>query len=324
MAQKEQPQRLSASVPSDKAGLRLDRFLTDVLEGLSRNRIQALIADGHVRCDGKAVVSAKAKVLAGQVYQLSVPAAIDAVPQAQAIPLDVVYEDDDIIVVNKPPGLVVHPAAGNPDRTLVNALLAHCGDSLTGVGGVARPGIVHRLDKGTSGLMVAAKNDRAHAGLTEQFAAHTVERAYRAVVWGVPRPTTGTVTGNIGRSPHNRKKMAIVERGGKRAVTHYAVEQRFRDLAALVECRLETGRTHQIRVHMASIGHPLVGDPLYGARRNGKAGCAELRHQLSDQKDQVLHAYLLGFIHPVTGEKMLWSAKNPLYFMNVVEILEGV
>lgn len=322
MVQHELSQHLRACVPSDKTGLRLDRFLTDTLEGLSRNRVQALLADGHVRCDGEVVSGAKTKVQAGQVFEITVPAVIGAVPQAQAIPLDVVYEDDDIIVINKPPGLVVHPAAGNPDRTLVNALLAHCGDSLTGVGGVARPGIVHRLDKGTSGLMVAAKNDRAHAGLTAQFAAHTVERAYRAVVWGVPRPTTGTVEGNIGRSPHNRKKMAIVERGGKRAVTHYKVEQRFKDVAAMVECRLETGRTHQIRVHMASIGHPLVGDPLYGSRRGVKAGNGALRQQLSDQTNQVLHAFLLGFMHPVSGEKVVWSAENPLYFNAVVEVFK--
>ncbi len=323
MVQQEQPQRLSASVPSDKAGLRLDRFLTDELDGLSRNRIQALIADGHVRCDGNVAQGAKTKVVAGQIYDVVVPAAVPALPLPQKIPLDVVYEDDDVIVINKPPGLVVHPAAGNPDRTLVNAVLAHCGETLTGVGGVARPGIVHRLDKGTSGLMVVAKNDNAHASLSAQFAAHTVERAYLAVVWGVPRPLKGTVTGNIGRNPRNRKKMAIVERGGKHAVTHYAAKQVFNDVATLVECRLETGRTHQIRVHMASIGHPLVGDPLYGSRRGGKTVNLRIRKLLVDQINQVLHAYLLGFTHPVTSENMIWKVEKPAYFNEVIEIFES-
>ncbi len=322
MAQKEQPQRLSASVPSDKTGVRLDRFLADELEGLSRSRIQALIADGNVSCNGKTVSGAKTKVRAGQVYSIIVPVPIGPIPEAQEIELDVVYEDADVIVINKPAGLVVHPAAGNPDRTLVNALLAHCGDSLTGVGGVARPGIVHRLDKGTSGLMVAAKNDHAHASLTEQFAAHTVERAYRALVWGVPSPAKGTVTGNIGRNPRNRKKMAIVERGGKHAVTHYEVKQAFGDWASLVECRLETGRTHQIRVHMTSIGHPLIGDPLYGSKRTAKGLCAETRTILTNQNHQVLHAYLLGFMHPVTGDKLDWKAGDPLYFKEILETLK--
>ena len=310
-------------MPSDKAGVRLDRFLADALAGLSRTRVQALLAGGCISCAGRVVSGAKTKVLAGQVYEIDVPATIGAVPRAQAIPLDVVYEDDDIIVVDKPPGLVVHPAAGNPDRTLVNALLAHCGDSLTGVGGVARPGIVHRLDKGTSGLMVAAKNDRAHASLTEQFAAHTIERAYHAVVWGVPRPVTGTISSNIGRSPRNRKKMAVVERGGKRAVTHYAVKQRFGDQAALVECRLETGRTHQIRVHMAGLGHPLLGDPLYGGRRAAKADNRALHCMLTELNHQVLHARLLGFVHPVTGDKIAWESDYPQYFNDILDILKN-
>lgn len=324
MARQEQPQRLSASVPSDKAGLRLDRFLTDILDGLSRNRVQALIAEGHVRCDGNVVQVAKAKVSAGQTYEVFIPAVAMAAPQPQEIPLDVVYEDDDVIVIDKPQGLVVHPAPGNPDRTLVNAVLAHCGESLTGVGGVARPGIVHRLDKGTSGLMVVAKNDNAHASLTAQFAAHTVERAYMAIVWGVPRPLTGSITGNIGRSPRNRKKMAIVERGGKHAVTHYATKRTFGDVASLVECRLETGRTHQIRVHMASMGYPLVGDPLYGGRRRGKMAASACREFLDEQINQVLHAYLLGFRHPCTGEQMGWQAGNPPYFAEIIKVFENI
>jgi len=322
MTHQEQPQRLSASVPADKAGMRLDKFLADELTSLSRSRLQALIQEGQVRCDGTPVSGAKTKVAAGQVYEVTVPVASPARPEPQEIPLDVVYEDEDVIVINKPQGLVVHPAAGNPDRTLVNAMLAHCGDSLTGVGGVARPGIVHRLDKDTSGLMVVAKNDAAHNSLTAQFAAHTVQRAYRAMVWGVPVPLRGTIEGNIGRSPRNRKKMAVLERGGKHAVTHYHVEKLFGDFAALVKCRLETGRTHQIRVHMASIGHPIIGDPLYGGRRRGKINSPEIRHAITNQKNQVLHAYILGFLHPRTKVKCLWSVDNPPYFNELIEIFE--
>ena len=257
-------------VPEDKAGARLDRVLADALPALSRTRLKGLIAAGHVRRRGRSrggiggtpPLAADTRVRTGEVFAVAVPAAAPAAPAAQPMKLSVVYEDDDIIVVDKPAGLVVHPAPGNPDRTLVNALIAHCGDSLSGIGGIARPGIVHRLDKDTSGLMVVAKNDAAHHSLARQLAERRIERVYDAVVWGVPSPRRGTITGNIGRSPANRKKMAVVPKGGKAALTRYAVTRTFGALASLVECRLASGRTHQIRVHMAAIGHPVNGDPL--------------------------------------------------------------
>lgn len=217
--------------------------------------------------------------------------------------------------MTSPAGLVVHPAPGNPDHTLVNALLAHCGNDLSGIGGVRRPGIVHRIDKDTSGLMVVAKSDAAHRGLARQFATHDLDRAYKAVVWGVPQPLEGEITGNIGRSPHNRKKMAVVAQGGKTAITHYRVEATFgsagRPVVSLVDCRLETGRTHQIRVHMAHIGHPLVGDPVYGGSAIGRRRGIpkEMADELRQFPRQALHAYLIGFIHPITGDHLCFSSQ---------------
>ncbi len=311
---------LRVSVPSGKGGVRIDRFLSDTLEGYSRNRLQGLIADSQVQVNGTLVTEAKRKVLDGDDVVVTVPPAVPMELEAQDIPLDIVYEDDDLIIINKPPGLVVHPAPGNPDNTLVNALLAHCGDSLSGVGGVARPGIVHRLDKGTSGLMVVAKNGETHASLSEQFADHSIERAYRALVWGVPSKLHGTVEGNIGRSPRNRKKMAIVTRGGKRAVTHYKVERVFGTAASLIECRLETGRTHQIRVHMASLGHAIVGDPLYGGgERRARGLDTHLRDVARALDHQVLHAYLIGICHPRYQKTMRWEAELPCYFSDIIE-----
>jgi 23S rRNA pseudouridine1911/1915/1917 synthase len=232
---------------------------------------------------------------------------------AQAIPLAIRFEDEHLIVVDKPAGLVVHPAPGNPEGTLVNALLAHCGDSLAGIGGVRRPGIVHRLDKDTSGLLVVAKTELAHRALSRDFAGRRIERAYSAFVWGVPVPTTGEISGNIGRSPRNRKKMAVVPEGrGRSAVTRYRVERRYADHAALIECRLLTGRTHQIRVHLSHAGHSLIGDPVYGTRsgraaaRLGPAGAA-----ISAFPRQALHARLLGFTHPATGEKLRFESPLP-------------
>ena len=239
----------TVEVPKNKAGVRLDKFLADAIESLSRARLQALMAEGCVFLAEQQVQNPSGKVKAGETYTVRMPAVVAAEPEAQDIPLDVVYEDEDVIVVDKPPGLVVHPAAGNADGTLVNALLAHCGTSLSGIGGVARPGIVHRLDKGTGGLLIAAKNDAAHAALSSQFADHSMDRAYYALVWGVPMPPKGEIEGNIGRNPQNRKKMAVVERGGKYALTRFKVLKAFGDVAALIECRLATGRTHQIRVH---------------------------------------------------------------------------
>ncbi|MBF0247505.1 MAG: RluA family pseudouridine synthase [Alphaproteobacteria bacterium] len=308
----------TVTVPEDKGGVRLDRVLSEEVPGLSRTRIKSLVADGLVRiggAEGEAVVNPSRKVKAGEAYVICVPPAAPAEPEAQDIPLDVVYEDDDVIVIDKPPGLVVHPASGNPDGTLVNALLAHCGDSLSGIGGVARPGIVHRLDKGTGGLMVAAKNDAAHESLCGQFASHTLDRAYVALVWGVPHPTQGEIEGNIGRSSHDRKKMAVVKSGGKYALTRYKVLEAYGTTASLVECRLATGRTHQIRVHMASIGHPLLGDPVYGgAGRGRRTGLSEAARGILESLDhQALYAFELGFSHPISGEKLLFRREFPIY-----------
>ena len=308
-------------VPQDKAGARLDKVLAEALADLSRTRLKGLIQDGHVTfggcsCgDGVALTDPAYKVQEGQSFRVTVPEATPLELEAQDIPLDVVFEDDDLIVIDKPAGLVVHPAAGNPDRTLVNALLAHCGGSLSGIGGVGRPGIVHRLDKDTSGLMVVAKTDLAHKGLSEQFAAHTLERAYKAVVWGIPSPPAGEIEGNIGRSPTNRKKMAVLSRGGKPALTRYKVLKTFGTRAALIECRLATGRTHQIRVHMTSHGHPLIGDPVYGGGRNRTRGLPEnIRTAVASLGRQALHAFVIGFNHPRTGDWVRFEGEIPKDF----------
>ena len=289
---------------------RLDKALADALAdhaGLSRERIKALIGEGRVALDGHTVSQPSLKVAAGTRFAVQVPQATAATAAAQDIPLVVVHEDAHLIVVDKPAGLVVHPAAGNLDGTLVNALLHHCAGQLSGIGGVARPGIVHRIDKDTSGLLVVAKTDAAHEGLARQFADHSLERAYRAVTGGQPLPPAGTVTGNLGRSDGNRKKMAIVGPSrGKHAVTHYRTLQRL-DHAALVECRLETGRTHQVRVHMASIGHALLGDPVYG--RTPKPLRPVLERLGFDR--QALHAAVLGFIHPVTAQPLRFASEIP-------------
>jgi 23S rRNA pseudouridine1911/1915/1917 synthase len=308
-------------VPRDAEPARLDKWLSDALP-FSRARIQALIADGAVTVGGLKVVDGARKVKTGDHIAVRVPAPAAAIPQPQAIALDIVFEDESVIVVNKPAGLVVHPAAGNPDRTLVNALLAHCGESLRGIGGVARPGIVHRLDKDTSGLLVAAKTETAHAALARQFADHTIERRYDALVWGVPRPATGTITGDIGRSPHNRQKMAIVKRGGRHAETGYVTVAAFGTLAAHIQCRLKTGRTHQIRVHMASRGHPLIGDPVYGSGRKLPARAdPDLAKIIAAFKRQALHAAVLGFTHPVSGERLSFRAPPPADFAELVKQL---
>ncbi len=313
--------RYTVTVAEDKAGMRVDRFLADALPALSRSRIKALMIAGEVFSDGVAVVNAAAKTAFGQAFLVNVPTPVAARPKPQAMDLDVVYEDDDLIVIDKPVGLVVHPAAGHADGTLVNALLDHCRGSLSGIGGVTRPGIVHRLDKDTSGLLVVAKNDHAHQGLAAQFAAHSLTRAYKAVVWGVPSPSRGEITGNIGRSPRNRKKMAVVARGGKPALTHYAVERVLSPFASLVECRLETGRTHQIRVHMASIGHPVVGDPVYGGRRPVRTLPAEIKTIVNTIICQTLHAYIIGFEHPSTGKYIEFTSKNMNRIKYVAKIL---
>ncbi|MGE5517941.1 MAG: RluA family pseudouridine synthase [Bacteroidota bacterium] len=316
-----------APVTPEETGQRLDKWLSARLPELSRTRIKALIEQGLVTSAGATIADASAKVKAGQDVTVAVPPDQPAEPEAQDIALVVVYEDDDLIVIDKPAGMVVHPAPGSPDQTLVNALLAHCGESLSGIGGVKRPGIVHRIDKDTSGLLVVAKNDRAHHGLSEQFAAHSLERAYKALVWGMPTPPRGEIEGAIGRSPQDRKKMAIVSHGGKHAHTRY---QTIRSFAAgtvsLVECRLSTGRTHQIRVHMTSIGHPLVGDQTYGRSRAAKLKAIPdpARALLAGFPRQALHAYLLGFTHPGTGELVRFESELPNDIRELIGILDHI
>jgi 23S rRNA pseudouridine1911/1915/1917 synthase len=297
----------SGVLPTDFGPVRLDRLVADAVAELSRERVKALIGQGHLTVDGKIILDPSEKKWAGHSFTLSVPLPVEGPAKPQDIPLDVVFEDAHLIIVNKPAGLVVHPAAGHPDGTLVNALLHHCAGQLSGIGGVTRPGIVHRIDKDTSGLMVAAKTDAAHEGLSRLFAAHDIERRYLAIVHGLPIPAKATITGNIGRSSTDRKKMALVEDGhGKHAITHYEVLERLRG-ASLVSCTLETGRTHQVRVHMTSLGHSLIGDPLYQSRRKKSASG---RGQLAFDR-QALHAESLGFVHPVTGEKMRFSCNLP-------------
>ncbi|HYU94885.1 MAG TPA: RluA family pseudouridine synthase [Sphingomicrobium sp.] len=289
------------------AGWRLDRALAASIPTLSRERLKSLIRSGAVDSGGTLLRDPALKVRGTENLQLAVPEPEPAHNEPQDIPLRVVFEDEHLLVVDKPAGLVVHPAAGNRDGTLVNALLHHCGGSLSGIGGVARPGIVHRIDKDTSGLLVVAKTDVAHEGLARQFAAHSIERRYLAIVSGVPRTADGTVDAPLARSAANRKKIAIVAGGrGKRAVTHWRRVSVLRD-AALVECRLETGRTHQVRVHMASIGHPLVGDPVYG--RAGKTH-GKLLKDLQFHR-QALHAAELGFTHPVTKHQLSFASAMP-------------
>ena len=287
-------------------GLRLDKALAEA-SGLSRERIKALLGEGRVALAGQRAGQPSLKPAKGTPFRISVPEAAPAQATAQDIPLSVTFEDAHLIVVDKPAGLVVHPAAGNLDGTLVNALLHHCRGQLSGIGGVARPGIVHRIDKDTSGLLVVAKTDAAHEGLARQFADHSIRRSYRAVVAGQPMPPAGTVRGSIARSSTNRKKMALVEDGrGKHAVTHYATIERLQG-AALVECRLETGRTHQVRVHMSSIGHALLGDPVYG---RSPPRLRPILSALGFQR-QALHAAELGFLHPVTAENVHFVSQLP-------------
>ncbi|WP_298092279.1 RluA family pseudouridine synthase [uncultured Sphingomonas sp.] len=296
---------LEATIAPAADGWRLDRALADAVPTLSRERLKVLIASGAVARDGVLARDPAKRASSGDLFLVTVPNPTLPHNEAQDIPLVVAYEDEHLIVIDKPAGLVVHPAAGNLDGTLVNALLHHCGGSLSGIGGVARPGIVHRIDKDTSGLMVAAKTDRAHEGLAKQFAAHSIDRRYRAITGGIPKPAEGSVDAPLARSPQNRKKMAIVA-GGKRAVTHYRTMERLRD-AALVECRLETGRTHQVRVHMASIGHALLGDPVYGRTKGTQKGLLETL----GFRRQALHAAHLGFIHPVKSVALAFESPMP-------------
>lgn len=317
---------ITVKVLDQDGGQRLDKTLAGHIADMSRARLQGLIEGGHVSQNSAPVTDSSRKVKAGEEFTIVIPPPVAADPVAQDIALDIAYEDDDLIVINKAPDMVVHPAAGNPDGTLVNALLAHCGDNLSGIGGVKRPGIVHRLDKETSGLMVAAKNDKAHQGLSEQLSTRTLKRVYQAVVWSLPSPARGIVETQIGRSRSNRKKMAVLETGGKEAITEYQTLEAFGILAGLVECRLQTGRTHQIRVHMAHIGYPLVGDPVYGKSsptrflRQHKVGDALSRAML-DFPRQALHAAQLEFIHPISENRISLRADLPADMQGLIAAL---
>lgn len=303
-------QTLEFTAPPEAAGQRLDRFLADACDGLTRSALQNLIEQGAAAVNGQPAPK-RYKVRAGDCVTLTVPDPRPLEAQPQNIPLDIVYEDAHLIVVNKPKGMVVHPAPGNPDGTLVNALLYHCGESLSGINGVMRPGIVHRIDKDTSGLLIVAKNDMAHQGLAEQIQAHSFTREYRAIVYGNVKEDQGTVDRPIGRHPVERKKMAVLPQSpaARRAVTHYVVEERLRGFTYL-RLRLETGRTHQIRVHMAYLGHPVAGDPVYGPKK-----------VLTFLQGQCLHAGKIGFVHPRTGEYLEFTAPLPAYFSDFLEKL---
>ncbi|PZU00678.1 MAG: RluA family pseudouridine synthase [Brevundimonas sp.] len=300
----------------DASGVRLDKALADAFPALSRARLQALLAEGAVRRDGVVVTDGSAKARPG-LYAVTLPPVAPAAPRPQAIPLTVLFEDADLIVIDKPAGMAAHPAPGTPDGTLVNALLAHCGAGLSGIGGVARPGIVHRLDKDTSGVMVAAKSDRAHAGLSALFSSHDIERTYIALTRGAPSPATDRIQTRIGRSTGDRKKMAVLKAGGREAITDYVVQAAFGQparvggppLAARVACTLHTGRTHQIRVHLSSRGAPILGDATYGSGSPSLPVRAAIAQ--AGLTRQALHAAVLGFVHPVTGESLRFETAPP-------------
>lgn len=328
-------QTLTATPTTDEAGTRLDRFLSQRFETLSRSRAKTLIKEGHCKAGGAPLDDPRHGVIAGRDYALEMPDPVAATPEPEAIPLDVVFEDEHLIMVNKPAGMAVHPAPGSWTGTLVNALLHHCAGGLPGIGGVERPGIVHRIDKETTGVLVVAKTEVAHHGLSDLFKTHDIERTYRALTRGAPRPLAGTIKTDIARSKQDRKKMAVVEDGeGRHAVTHYKALKQFgqlakadiRPAAALMECRLETGRTHQIRVHMAHLGTPLIGDPVYGRHRGIKAfgsgeafdKATQLARKLTRQ---ALHAASLGFAHPVTGEDVFVETPLPDDMAGVVAAL---
>jgi len=309
---------LTVALAHSASGLRLDRALAEALPDLSRERLKSLIKGGRVAdASGAILWDPSAKAAAPGTIEVRLPAALPAHNVAQDMDLVIAFEDEHLIVIDKPAGMVVHPAAGNFDGTMVNALLHHCAGQLSGIGGVARPGIVHRIDKDTSGLIVAAKHDRAHEGLAKQFAAHSIDRRYLAIATGRPMPVNGTVDAALGRSNTNRKKMAVVADGrGKHAVTHYRVIEPLQH-ASLVECRLETGRTHQVRVHMAHIGHPLVGDPVYGRARKPLSDILKARNFVR----QALHAAHLGFIHPVTGNSIALDSILPADMRELIDEL---
>ncbi|MEM9222230.1 MAG: RluA family pseudouridine synthase [Pseudomonadota bacterium] len=311
-------------IVAEKEG-RADAIVAGAVEALSRTRAQSLIRAGAVELNGVPLNDPSKRLAPGDILNVTVPPPEPARPRPQKLPLDVLYEDDAVIVLNKPAGLVVHPAAGHAEGTLVNALLAHCGDSLSGIGGVLRPGIVHRLDKDTSGVMVVAKSDSAHQSLSAQFADHgrtgPLRRRYDALIWGVVRPPKGTIQKPIGRHRHDRQRFAVVE-NGKTAITHYVTHELFTEVSR-VRCTLETGRTHQIRVHMAAMGHPLLGDPLYGAGFASKANRlgAPAKAALSSLGRQALHASDLAFAHPSSGTLMQFTAELPQDFSCLIKAL---
>ena len=303
---------------------RLDQFLAAALPSYSRARLQHFIATGCVSCNGIPVHNAASPVAAGARFLIQPPPVLPAQPLAQPIPLDILYEDAALIVLDKPAGLVVHPAPGSPDHTLVNALLAHCGESLPGIGGERRPGIVHRLDKNTSGLMVVAKSEAALTRLSAAFAARDLDRAYLALAWGLPTPPAGSIDGPIGRDPRDRKRMALVRQGGKPALTHYTTLRHWHAAVSLLRCQLATGRTHQIRVHLAARAHPLVGDPVYLRRVPAAARAlpAAPRATLLDFPRQALHAAVLGFHHPITGVALRFERQPPDDFQSLLRQLD--
>jgi len=322
--------RHTVTIDDSTAGVRLDRALAAALPSLTRSRVKALIESRRVALAGpndgvgRTVEEPSRKVKTGDRYVVDIPEPEAAAPLAQARDLDILYEDSDLLVLNKPAGMVVHPAPGNPDNTLVNALLAHCGDSLSGIGGVRRPGIVHRLDKNTSGVMVVAKNDWTHQRLSRLFAAHDLTRIYQALVWGAPKPKRGTIDAAIGRHPVDRKRMAVRKTSGRQATTEYWLEKSFgpslKPVASLVGARLETGRTHQVRVHLAHIGCPVVGDPVYGRRRRN----ASVSATLESFERQALHAAVLEFRHPRLGKVMKFATELPQDFRTLLASLNGV
>jgi len=320
-----QPDKETITVTDGAAGDRIDRLLAATLPDMSRSRLKALIEQGRVTADGRTIVDASYRVKPGETLIVAPDAPVDPVPQGQAIPLHILHEDAHLIVLDKPAGMVVHPAAGNADGTLVNALIGHCGDSLSGIGGVRRPGIVHRLDKDTSGVMVAAKTDIAHRGLAALFEAHDIDRAYLAVVRGRPATSPGTIEARMGRDTHDRKRMKVLEHGGRHAVTHYRLVESFGEATSLLRCTLETGRTHQIRVHLSHLGHPVIGDPTYGRmRRKRLAHMSDAAAEaVAGFPRQALHATRLGFAHPVTGEDLTFEAPPPADMEALIQTLRA-
>jgi len=317
--------KTSLKATSADAGQRMDRFIAAIIGTISRSRVKTLIEEGHLTADGRQVTEPAETVRAGCIYCLDIPPPTPAAPLPQSIPFPILYEDSDLIVLDKPAGLVVHPAPGNPDGTLVNALLAHCGPGFTGIGAERRPGIVHRLDKDTSGVMVVAKTQLANDALTQAFANRDLDRAYQALCWGQLAPAAGSIEGAIGRDKRDRKRMALVTHGGKAALTHYRTLQSWHQSLSLLECRLATGRTHQIRVHLASKGHPIVGDPLYLRRvpAAAKAVPPELKGLLLDFPRQALHAFRLGFRHPRTGKTLCFETTPPADMDNLIKHLQA-